>query len=151
MTWEPHPDLVSLFESQWPLMRTLHQYGSLAPCAAYVDREGGIHGEAFTVEDGAEVPGADWVVLDFGTRYREQLAAQQILAAGVFFHGERHGDAVGFASSEEAANAIVAILEHHDGSSVLIVVPYARSAEAWVYERAAIVPGDGLPVARQDA
>ena len=151
MNWTPHPDLVRMFEAQWPLMQQLHRYGSLAPCATWMDNTGGIHGDAFVVEDPAESPGAEWVVGHFAQQYRQRLDARSMRAGAVFFHGELIEGQVTFAGSAETANAIVALLEAADGQSALAVVPYGRTAdggvEGWQYVLPpAFYPAAGLPV-----
>lgn len=146
MDWQPAPDLIRLFDAQWPLMRDLHRQGSLAPCGASTDLDGVVHGEAFIVENPAEDPRAEWVVRHLAQRYRQLLNERRIRVAGVFFHGERFGQYVDFASSMESANAIVAIMEQADGQSALSVVQYAWSDDGWQYSLpAAFYPAGGLP------
>lgn len=146
MEWQPPPDLVLLFEAHWPLMQDLHRQGSLAPCGASMDLEGAIRGDAFVIDGTRGVPTAEWVVRHFAAHYRELLERQRLRAAGVFFHGERIQQYVDFASSPEAANALVAILEQADGQSALAVVEYVRADEGWQYSLpASFHPAQGLP------
>lgn len=148
MTREINPDLIRLFEAQWPLMRELHAQGSLAPCAIWMDPEGTLHGEAFIVDDvEVEPPGAEWVVRHFGSRYRQGLDAKEMRAAGVFFHGETRSGYVEFASAEDYANAIVGMLEHRDGEATMVVLLYRPSDSGWQYGDPGFYPSEGFPPA----
>ena len=82
-------DLLFLIERQLPLIRELHEIGSLAPVAATMDAHGEITGEAFTADVAASVPIEN--TLDHFARQFAQafLGDDPIKAAAIFFVSKR--------------------------------------------------------------
>ena len=119
-------EVLDLLESQMPLVRALHQRGSLAPLAASMNASGEIAGTALSSEGRTDVS-VESTLHQFARTFGRVFAAGQSLkAAGIFFHGHAEDRIVRAAHTVREANALVAWLQHDSGQSVQAVMLYER-------------------------
>jgi hypothetical protein len=129
-------EILELLESQLPLVRELHQRGSLAPLAASMNAHGEIAGNALSAAGRTDVS-VESTLHHFSRTFGRVFAAgPSIKAAGIFFHGHAEDRIVRAAHTVREANALVVWLQHESGQSVQAVVLYERDESApdeWKY------------------
>lgn len=134
----PAANLLTLFESQLPFVRALHERGSLAPVGAFMDADGAIHGETLTDELWASLsPGA--AINHFIRRHLAALRDGSIKAGAVYFHAAVSDDGVSPVSPDQRINAVIARLQNSEGDAMQALMRYhaattSDGSAVWTYD-----------------
>lgn len=125
-------NLLTLFESQLPLVRARHANASLEPLSAFMDPDGTIHGEAL-----------DDAINPCIRRHLSSLRDGSIQAGGVFFHASVSDDGISPTRSSREPNAIVGRLANSEGAAMQALVRYRAGTvdglTIWSYDEPQIV------------
>jgi hypothetical protein len=133
-------DLLRLVDAQIKLLLTLHERGSLAPLAAFMNPKGEIEGLVM----GAPRPGQQSLTVEgtidfFQRHFRSEAPTGRIVASAIFYHG-CHGPGRGYpqvapAQTVDTADCIVGRLDHDSGQAVTLVIQYRVNADgSWHYD-----------------
>lgn len=137
---QPIPaNLVTLFESQLPLVRALHANASFAPLSAFMDTDGAIYGEAITAGSPEASLSATGAINHFIRRHLASLREGSIHAGAVYFHASVSDDGVSATRSNQEPNAVVARLKNSEGAAMQALMRYRADtahdgSTAWVYD-----------------
>ena len=143
----PEPDwtnLLTLFQSQLPLVRSLHANGSFGPLSAFMNTGGVICGEAIATASPDESLSATGAINRIIRRHLASLRQGSIQAGAVFFQAAlSNDDGMAPDCSVRDPNAVIARLQNSAGAALQAVMRYRADTAhdrtmAWAYRRAAL-------------
>lgn len=120
-----HPQLDQIINAMLPLVQDFHAKGQLAPQAASMDNAGEITGNAL-VTDGDKKLTVREALSHLTSNLRKAASAREIVASAIFYHN------TGLDDSDPPA--LIALLEHVSGDSVLMAIPYHVTSDGIQYE-----------------
>ena len=141
-------DLEKLLSSQFSHLAERHTAANLKPCAAFMNKDGGIYIEAL---DNVDPPlDAQTAITRMSFRPRAGLRDGGLTAAAVFFHAGHDGERmVPTDRPGDHLRAIVGCCQHRSGEGVQMYWPYERSDTApagWKFDELQLRQSAGLPV-----
>lgn len=133
-----NPQIDVLIQAMLPVVKQFHEKMQLAPHAATMSNVGEISGRAIVNKDNNIQMSVSEAISHFETEFRKLSETGEITASAIFYHGAGVWPPVPAQTAEEA-NKIVAILEHKDGDSVYLIIPYVVSNNACEYSLGSLV------------
>ncbi len=118
-----HPQLDELLATLLPFVKQFHARRQFGAHAASINNAGEVIGSALMVERDRHLSASE-ALNYFESTFRESAQAREIVASGIFYHGVGLSDPARAAQTEDEAGALVALLEHQSGQSLIYVVPY---------------------------
>jgi hypothetical protein len=132
-------NLLTLFQSQLPLVRSLHATGSFGPLSAFMNTGGGICGEAITPGSPEMSLSATGAINRVVRRHLAALRQGSIQAGAVYFQAAVSDDGISPARSIEDPNAVIARLQNSEGAALQAIMRYRADTApdgttAWAYD-----------------
>jgi len=108
--------------------KKFHALGMYAPHAGVIDVQGKFQGDALT-SDGIKQITVPQTLAHFESKFRELANSRRIVASAVLYHGPGvvvNESRASFPPAEttDDCKAMITLLEHADGTSVYLVIPY---------------------------
>lgn len=119
-------DVDNLINAMLPIVKQFHSNMQLAPHAATMSSAGEISGRAVVNESNEREMSVPEVLSYFEDKFKSLAESDEIIASAIFFHGTGVWPPKPAETAQEA-NKIIAMLEHRNGDSVYLIIPYVIS------------------------
>lgn len=133
-----NPQTDELINAMLPIVKRFHSNMQLAPHAATMSDAGEISGRAVVNENNESQMSVVEAISYFEAEFIKLAKSGEIAASAIFYHGTGIWPPTP-AQSVEEANKIVVILEHIDGDSVYLLIPYVISNGECEYSMGSLV------------